>query len=396
MKNLLKLLGLLLFCSYSVAFAQTDYKDGFIITLQNDTIYGQIDDQFNTTNYRKCNFKTGQGVREYFPEEILGFGYADDRYFTSGIREGFFVEVLVKGTLSLYRFKDIFYLKEEDGQIHELSSENVKKQVDGLEVIKKDDRWKRVVAYVVSDCLQEADQMLANRPLKERSLTSLIISYNECKGVEYEIYKEVKPWTRLNIGLSAGVTRTAIKMTPHTSSFFYLDDQYTSVDPTVGLVAMLYSPRITDRVIFQMELLYTQAAFSSLIKTNISTSTDYFDSFINLKTISLPLSLKYFITKGRYGLFVQGGMNYDHHSQAQVSYLRESVTGNIVNTFPETEGFDFVKSYVGFWGGIGLQKDFRHFNGSANLRYFQMTDIDNVYEITAGISKVNFNVIISR
>jgi hypothetical protein len=159
---------------------------------------------------------------------------------------------------------------------------------------------------------------------------------------------------------------------------------------------MLYSPRISDRLIFQTELLYTRASFSSLIELNEDASTDFYDSFIDLTTFSLPISLKYFITKGRYGLFVQGGMNYDYHSKAQVRYLRENVFENRVNTFPETQGFDFGKSYLGFWGGVGLQKSFRHFSSSANIRYFQMADVNSIYGITAGMNKVNFNIIISR
>ena len=39
------------------AYAQSNYRPGFVISLQNDTIYGQIDFRTDKMNAKRCVFK---------------------------------------------------------------------------------------------------------------------------------------------------------------------------------------------------------------------------------------------------------------------------------------------------------------------------------------------------
>ncbi len=100
MNKKIKLTLILLLIIISSSFGQNDFRSGFIITLENDSIQGQVDYRSNSQNYKSCIFKGEQGELEYFPNQIVGFGYTNDKFFSSQIIEGSFVEVLVDGDIS--------------------------------------------------------------------------------------------------------------------------------------------------------------------------------------------------------------------------------------------------------------------------------------------------------
>ena len=95
MKRTFILITLFLFLSLMETFAQSDFRDGLIITLDQDTIHGLVDYQSNVKNYKHCRFKRDGVIKEYSPNQITGFGYLNDKFFTSKILKGLFVEVLV-------------------------------------------------------------------------------------------------------------------------------------------------------------------------------------------------------------------------------------------------------------------------------------------------------------
>ncbi len=71
---------ILLLIIASNSLGQTDFRNGFIITSENDTIQGELAYRSNSRNYQSCIFKScifkgEQAAREYFPEDILSFGH---------------------------------------------------------------------------------------------------------------------------------------------------------------------------------------------------------------------------------------------------------------------------------------------------------------------------------
>ena len=80
-KSLLVILSLL---GMSVlAQAQTNPQPGFIITNENDTIWGTIDYLSDLRNMNACLFKAGneQTYHEYKPEEISGYRLSNNGIF---------------------------------------------------------------------------------------------------------------------------------------------------------------------------------------------------------------------------------------------------------------------------------------------------------------------------
>ena len=66
-------------------WAQRDYRKGYIITNEQDTIFGWVDYRGDIRNAKVCSFKkseTGQAT-EYTPLDIVAYRYIDSKYYVS-------------------------------------------------------------------------------------------------------------------------------------------------------------------------------------------------------------------------------------------------------------------------------------------------------------------------
>src|SRR5882672_2033434 len=113
----MKLLSLLLLSLVSSALYSQDFRKGFIITPQNDTVRGYISYREGLRAHKVCNFKASlkQDVVKYEPTQLKGYGFENNAYFASrlaevrdSVYEQAFLEVLVKGKATLYKY-DYFY-----------------------------------------------------------------------------------------------------------------------------------------------------------------------------------------------------------------------------------------------------------------------------------------------
>lgn len=380
--------------SFSSLFGQNDFRNGFIITLDKDTINGQLDYRSNLKSYESCIFKSEQERVEYFPRQIIGFGYTKDKCFSSQIIPGSFVEVLVLGAISLYKSKDMYHLKK-DTILLDLKSTKTKVEKDGKVGYMENNFWRGATSYLIFDCLPNSNTLVSKIRLDEKSLSRLIVKYNKCTGTVFTEFKTDKPWTKFNFGASIGIVRSAIQIQNTSDSYAYLDDSYSSIVPSIGVIIDISSPRLTERIAFQGEIHFVKSSYSSLIEINRA-STDYYDTYIDLSTLSVPLSLKYSFPEKWCGFYFQAGLNYDYHLNSKATVQSETVNGNVVNTAPESPAFEINDSQIGFWGGIGILKSYNRFKGSLALRYFQMSALNRTAGFTSSSSRFSINLILFK
>jgi len=376
------------------SFCQNNFRNGFIITLEKDTIIGQVNYRSNTKNYKSCIFKSDQKVREYFPEEIIGFGYYNDKFFSSQIIEGSFVEVLVLGEISLFKSQNKYHLKK-DTSVYDLESFSEEVKIDGKVGIRENNRWRGITSYLISDCINNTNNVVSKLKLEEKSLTKLVVRYNKCKGLDFTEFKARKPWIKYEYGATVGIVRSEIQCRRISRSMPYLDDSYSSINPSIGILLSISSPRISERIAFQSEIHFIKSSYSSLVIIN-NVSTEYHDTYIDLSTLSVPLSFKYSFPAKKYGLYLQAGINYDYHLNAKSKLLSESVTGNVVNTFPERSAFEINKNQIGYWGGMGILKSYHKFKASIAIRYFGMPALNKPGDFTASNSRILINLILFK
>ncbi|MFT7036614.1 MAG: hypothetical protein ACJA2S_005148 [Cyclobacteriaceae bacterium] len=376
------------------SYSQSNFRRGFIITSKKDTIQGQVDYRSNSKNYKSCIFKSEQLEKEYDPNQILGFGYTDDKFFTSQIIEGSFVEALIIGEISLYRSLDKYHIKK-DTAIFDIESMIEEVNIDGKVRQMDKGKWRGVLIYLTSDCSTNLRSLIAELKLEEKSLTRFVIKYHKCIGAEFTEFKADIPWTQFDFGTTIGLSRSDIQIDDYAESFPYLDNSYTSIDPFIGLILNISFPRISERIALQGEVHFMKSSYSALVKLEGS-STQYHDTFIDLSTLSIPLSMKYSFPEKRFGLYLQAGLNYDHHLNASTRLLTEQAYGNVVNTYPERAAFELSNNQFGYWGGIGLHKSYEKFRGGVTIRYVQMSTLNRTEDLFANNNKVSLSIILFK
>ena len=371
---------------------QRYFRNGFILTLENDTIKGQVNYRSNLKNYKSCVFLGEQEGRKYYPHEINGFGYDNDKFFVSRIIEGSFVEVLVTGDISLYKSKNMFHIKK-GADIYDLESSQEKVKIGRKVYIRENNKWRGILSLLISDCFKNTNDIVARINLSEKSLTNLVVEYNQCKGSEYQEVKAKKPWIKYDFGAAPGLAGSEIQVIYRYTDYNYLADSYSSVDPSVGALFSISSPRITEKIEFQGEFHFIKSGFTSLVVLKQS-STEYHDTYIDLTTVTIPVSLKYNFPGKKYGLYLQGGINYDYHLKSESKVMTEIVTGNVVNTYPERPAFEISNNQIGYWGGIGILKSYPKFRAGIAVRYFDMSGLNSAGLMGIDNNRIMVNLIL--
>ncbi len=129
-KRLIRYTAALLTMLPSMLYAQLNPKQGYVITNQNDTIYGTIDYLSDTKCANECHFQANgeTDYKVYLPGEISAYRFADDGVFyvtktfeVEGNTETFFAEYLLQGGVSLFHHKragiDYYFFTDEEGKV---------------------------------------------------------------------------------------------------------------------------------------------------------------------------------------------------------------------------------------------------------------------------------------
>jgi hypothetical protein len=392
MRYRINLFILFLICFYSsLVVAQVGNKDGYIITLENDTLYGKVEYHNILKNLKECRFSDDKGTTVYTPSQIMGYGFVGDMYFISGVVENTFLQVLISGELSLYKGNSDFYLEKNGNEVIKLKYREKTDTIEGKTYTKEDLTWKGYVNILVYDCIQDIN-VLRNLTMDERNLTKLAIDYNICKGASYIDYLAKKPWTKVELGISSGITLSSININNKTGSYNYLPDNYISYDPSFGLIFILSSPRFMNRIAFQSEIEFIKSDFFSEIIISSPSSNDYHDTYIDLTTLSFPQSVRYTVIDKDYRLFINLGIIFANNMHWETIRKSELQTGNDVFT-SSGQAFEIEKKQLGLWGGIGFQKPFDKFNAGVTFKYNRMNKFC-VEDFNSNITRLSLSFII--
>lgn len=395
MKTNFKLTLLCLLITIGCAYSQTDFRDGFIITLENDTINGQIAYRLNSKNYQSCIFKNNKRKTTYLPSQILGFGYNQSKYFSNQIIQGTFVEVLVIGKLSLFKSKSKYHLRKGE-ELTNLEPK-VKVEENGEVGYRGDKLWKRRVYSKVKDCMDNSYDIMSKLKFDEKRLTKLVVNYNKCTGAAFTEIKAGQPWTKLEIGVMGGLNTTFIKNKKNQFDFFpHLDDTYTSTNPSIGVSVEFSSPRISDRIAIQAETHFIKSSYTSFLEFDRGVATEFYDTYIVLNTVSVPLSIKYIFLKKKVDVYVQSGISIDRHINADSRLFAEEVIRGVVTTFPASLALEIRNTQFGYWGGVGLGGTFKKFRIGLAARYIQLSSLNKSGSFIAKNNRFSINLLLSK
>jgi hypothetical protein len=181
--------------NYSVK-AQRDYKEGYIITPEGDTVFGYIDLQSNVYNSLECVFTTirDEQPKIFHPFEIAAYRITGGKYYVSKeillneTERKVFLEFLVDGIIDLYYYKTFnkeYYFIEKDGRLHELSNEEREVYVNEIRYLKNSNQYKGMLTYLFKDS-PEVSSDINNTKFNYKGLINITREYHENVCQDYD------------------------------------------------------------------------------------------------------------------------------------------------------------------------------------------------------------------
>lgn len=374
-----------------------DYREGYIIKNQNDTISGRIAYQPYAKYLKSCLFKADGIEHQYFPADIAGYGFYEGRYFASGIAKDKFVEAHIIGELSLYQSDTTFFLKK-GAEIRELKTQTLAREIDGREGVMEDTKWKGIVSFMISDCIQNPMGRMATLKMQIKTLSKLAIEYNECRGSSYVDYGGTERRMKIDVGLTFGYTKSSIGINNvnqlYKESFLGFADTYTSQDPSIGLITQVFFPKFSERLGLQVETLYAKSSYQQFVSYELVNDMYFHDTFISVGTISVPVTMLFDLPIGPMNsLHLNVGINNDILTKKESILTTESVDEvNRVKVSEDTEMFEIRSYQGGVYGGLGIARSIGSLDVGLSFRYVHIFQFDDDSGFTAANNKMNLSI----
>lgn len=218
--NMMKklILFVIMAVSATMAMAQQNLRDGYVITLQGDTLHGVIDYRTSTMNTKRCVFKENGATefKTYLPGEIDSYRFTNNGIFyvsrpitnADGTREIVFAEYVLHGNMNLYQIgNDEMLLEDEDGNLATFSLEKAREATTPRELR---DELHGVLAILNKS--GNATEILLNKTKNRDNTKKAVMAYVDdvctdgfCEPFEYKSKSTPKedrifhPWVKAGL-----------------------------------------------------------------------------------------------------------------------------------------------------------------------------------------------------
>jgi len=355
---------------FSLAVAQ-DFRQGFIVKINGDSVSGFVDNGSDKNNSRFCVFKPAKRSKKvkFLPNQLVRYGFIDDKLYESkeiitrekgGSRKSLiFMEVLVKGQVSLYLLEGEFYLKKDSlFLLPKAVKEEVK--INDRTYLKISTKYVSILNIAFADCNLTANQT----KYEERSLTYLVQNYNRCKGVTATVFKTQMPWAQLNASIFTGVDRSDIRLDGFSDYAVK-----NSISMPIGAGLEFSSPRISDKSYLNLELWYVKKFFQGYSESYSLSNTVRNDLFFEASLLKIPVGIRYNFLQESHTPYIKCGL---------VQYITLSVSARVIsesenNGVVTTDRYDVPinnRNPYGIWVGVGYTKKIASkVSGFIDVRY---------------------------
>ena len=179
-----------------------NFKSGYIITNESDTIFGLIDYRTDLMNSISCTFKANENGQRtvYFPGDIFGYRFSEEGkfYVTKSITieseiKVVFLEFLVNGIVNLYYYPcttdansfremsllDYYLIEDEFGQMTPITKKpDEYVDVEQIPHKKRDFAYKGIIKYLFQDSetvMKDVDKL----PFNTQSMINITKQYHD-------------------------------------------------------------------------------------------------------------------------------------------------------------------------------------------------------------------------
>lgn len=378
MKNIL--ISSFFFFLASFASAQSNFKEGYIITNENDTINGFVDFRTSGINARSCKFKEQElgEVKTYYPGDISGYRFVNEgKFYVSrnieieGQKQEVFLEYLLRGIVNLYYYignREYYFVENEQGEIFVIDKkddEYVYNETLRSNVVKKDNKYIGMLKSIFKESqptLSKIDKIKYNQDdiikVTKDYHDNVCISGDKC--IIFETKKDKQSTTK-RITLYTGLQFYTLNL-----NYLNYGDDIVSLDlpalkstfPVIGIQINLSVPRWTKSISFQLD-----AALSGIKGSTIHDYQLYDRKVLHeeydYKTLlfSSKLGSKYTYMTNRFCPTIELGISTIFLFAQSSDYIISTTYDPSSSDVPDISKKDLFfpgSSYLGYYGAIGV------------------------------------------
>jgi hypothetical protein len=272
--------------------AQTDFRSGYVIIENNDTLFGEIDYRGDLLMSEVCRFRINDKANEtkYSPDDIVAYRFKESKYFISKDLKGkkIFLEFLIKGKVNIYYLRDSqgdhYYLEKENMRLTEIPYEERIVYKDNTPYFYKSTRYIGLLKCFMDDAPMFQSRIDNMGKPEHENLIKLAEDYHNevCKDTSCIIYEKKLPLLRFDIEITGGIVNYQNAGNIHNKSYFQ-----------GGILTHFWMPRTSEKLYFRTGILY------STLEANNVTSTIY----------KIPIQLEYIYPKGVFRPIIAYGIN---------------------------------------------------------------------------------------
>ncbi len=368
--------------------AQNNYRHGYIITNDNDTVYGWIDFRTDQQNFLRCSFKSSLdevSVQTYLPSQIAGYRFIEEgKFYVSRTIHlenvtfnQVFLEFLLQGNKNLYYYNDekslveYYLFEDESGNMIPISKkpdellavlgdrERFSHMDKATYVTIQDNKYKGVLTYLFKE-QPELKKDIEQLPFRRAEMVELAKSYHDltCEpGTECIIFENdyKRRFAEVDFSLYGGV-QYAMFSTRQVKVGFETVYPVNSYFPVIGGQINLFAPRWTRFVGLQMDL-----SLTGLSGTNDMTQefkTYWHHEKYSMRTLMFDgkLGVKFQYPKGRVRPTLEAGGNFvaffDRFTTSEITTTNK-ISGS-VKTRTEDNKIPMETTYFGWHCAAGL------------------------------------------
>lgn len=353
--------------SFSI-MAQSEFRPGFVIKNNGDTLNGLVFYGANGKFEKSCLFKRFEIAQEisYASDQIKAYGFNNGRYFESKTvgRKKTFFECLVKGEVSVYivpgNYKGMVYLESPQTGLFKLS-----KGTNKLGEAGSYNSYHDALAWMLNKTGNQAVS-LANLKYDAKDIAAVVresssLSHNTSRGFyqtpsvnnlrDKSVFKQ---GSLLSIGLSGGYQFVSVSTPGNNYTQFFREAQFNkSYRPAIGLYINSRFSKKSNLLSVDLAMHYVTDSYYGYSEYSDGIETYRDDINIEFSEIQVPLSLHLTFGKGSIHPFIKAGGFMSFLIDQSYSRLSEGQRGESVYT-EYYEDFT-LDNAVGFVTGAGVE-----------------------------------------